>query len=134
MLLVPSAGCCLKGAGDGCAFRIVRFLCATHVHLESLPRLVLLPHNRVSGGASLRIGSIGGDDQAWSLPFRFVFGSRFSFDDCRGVEVFHRLQQHRFLLSVRMAQNRFEASQGGGGSHELHILRGGLSAIPFWSG
>jgi len=79
---VPSAGCRLKGVGDGCAFRIVRFLCATHVRLESLPCLVLLLHDRVSGDASLHTGAIGEDDQAWSLPFRFIFGSRFIFDDC----------------------------------------------------
>jgi len=75
---------------------------------------------RASGGAFLRTGSIAEDGQAWSLPSRFVFGSRFIFDDCRGVEVFHRLQQHRFLPSVRMAQGRFEAAcKGAGGSHEL---------------
>jgi len=55
--IVPSAGCRLKGEGDGCAFCIVRFLCATYVDLESLPRLILLPHDRVSGGASLCTGS-----------------------------------------------------------------------------
>ena len=76
-------------ARDGCVFRIVCFLCATYVDLESLPRLVLLPHDRVSGGASLREGSVSEDDQAWSLPVRFVSGSRFVFDDCRGAEVFH---------------------------------------------
>jgi len=117
---VPSAGCRLKGAGHGCAFRIVRFLYATHADLDILPRLVLLPHGRVSGGASLRTGSIG---EAWSSPFRFVFGSRFVFDDCRNVGVFRRLQQHRFLPSVRMAQKQFEAaSQGADGSHELPCL------------
>jgi len=97
---VPSAGFRLKGAGDGCAFRIVRFLYATHVDLEALPRLVLLPHDRVSGGASyVRDPSV-----KVTRPLRLVFGPRFGFDDWRGVKVFHRLQQHRRLPSVRMAQ------------------------------